>query len=184
MRHSGHVWDVPGLPEPLGSHIQWDTRHMSRMYLGFPGLGMGWTVRLELSAVRHSDTFQDVPGLPGTLGWDDWSRLHSGTCPGCPWASRDSGIGWTMGLEPSIELDTWDVSGMFLDFPGLWDGMDSGIGAICRGTLGMYLGCPWASRDSGMRWTVGLEPSALGYSGHVWDVPGMEWTWGLKPSRV
>ena len=86
-----------------------------------------------------------------------------------------------MGLEPSIELDARDVSGMFLDFLGLWDGMDSGIGAICSGTLGM---CPWASRDSGMGWTVGLEHSAVGHSGHVWDVPGMGWTLGLEPSRV
>ena len=79
-----------------------------------------------------------------------------------------------MGLEPSIELDAWDVSGMFLDFPGLWDGMDSGIGAISSGTLGTCLGCPWASQDSGMGWTVGLEPPAVGHSGRVPGLPGTQ----------
>ena len=92
-----------------------------------------------------------------------------------------------------MELDAQDVSGVFLDFLGLWDGMDSGIGAICSGTLGMCLRCvqdsgigwtvaisngtlgtcPWASPDSVMGWTVGLKPSAVGHSGHVWDVRGM-----------
>ena len=58
---------------------------------------MGWTVGLEPSRVRHSGHVRDVPGLPGTLGWDrqcspqwdSWKR------PGYPWASwnLDSGIG-------------------------------------------------------------------------------------------
>ena len=37
---------------------------------------MGWTVGLEPSRVGHSGHVQDVPGLPGTQGWDrqwDWS---------------------------------------------------------------------------------------------------------------
>ena len=37
---------------------------------------MGWTVGLEPSRVGHSGYVWDVPGLPGTLGWDDqwdWS---------------------------------------------------------------------------------------------------------------
>ena len=29
-----------------------------------------------------------------------------------------------------LEWDTWDRSGMSLSFLGLWDGMDSGIGAV------------------------------------------------------
>ena len=37
----------------------------------------------------------------------------------------------------------------------------------------MSLGCPWASWDSGMGWTVGLQPSRAGHLGCVWDVPGL-----------
>ena len=62
---------------------------------------------------------------------------------------------------------------MSLGFPGLWDGMESGIRVLHRGTLGTCQGCPRASWDSGMGWTVGLEPSTVGHSGHVQDVPGL-----------
>ena len=34
------------------------------------------------------------------------------------------------------------------------------------------------SQNSGMGLTVGLEPSRVGCSGHVWDVPGLPWTLG------
>ena len=67
---------------------------------------MGWTVGMELSRVGESGHVQDVPGLPGTLGRDgqwEWSCLE--------WESRD-------------------MSRMSLGFPGLWDGMDSGNGAV------------------------------------------------------
>ena len=67
---------------------------------------MGWRVGMEPSRVGHLGHVQDVPGLPGTLGWDgqwEWSCLE--------WESRD-------------------MSRMSLGFPGLWDGMDSGNGAV------------------------------------------------------
>ena len=70
------------------------------------------------------------------------------------------------------------MSGKSLGFQGLWDGMDSGIGAFYSETLGTCLGCPLASRDSGMGWTVGLQPSRVGHSGHIWDVPGLPETLG------
>ena len=134
---SGHVWDIPGLPRTLGSGIRALHRgtlgNVSRMSPGFLGLWDGMD-----SGIRalHS----------GTLG----------TCPGCPWASWDSGTGWTVGLEPftvgrsgrirhvpglpgtlgwdgqwdcsHLVWDDWDVPGL----PGIlgWDGMDSGIAAI------------------------------------------------------
>ena len=107
---------------------------MSRMFLGFPGLWDG--MDSGIGAIRS-----------GTLR----------TYLGCPWASRDSGIGWTVGLEPSRQ----------------------------SGTFVMCLGCPWSSWDSGMGWAVGLEPSRVGCLGHVWDVPGLlgtlgwRWTVGL-----
>ena len=44
--------------------------------------------------------------------------------------------------------------------------------------LGTCLGCPWVSLDSGMGRTVGLEPSRVGHSGHVRDVPGLPGTPG------
>ena len=104
-----------------------------------------------------------VPGLPGTLGWDgqwDWGHL---------------------------EWDTRDMSGMSL---GLWEGMDSGIGVIHSGSLRTCPGCPWASWDSRMGWTLGLEPSTVGRLRHVQDVPwlpgtlGWDGQWDLQPSRV
>ena len=49
----------------------------------------------------------------------------------------DSGMGWTVGLEPS-KVGQWDMSGMSLGVP-----------------------------VSRMGWTVGLEPSRVGHSGHV-----------------
>ena len=58
---------------------------------------MGWTVGLEPSRVGRSGHVWDVPGLPGTLGWDG-----------------------TVGLEPSRV----GQSRMSLGFPGLWDGME------------------------------------------------------------
>ena len=70
------------------------------------------------------------------------------------------------------------MSGMSLGFPGLWDGMDSGIRALHRGTLGTSRGCPRSSQNSGMGWTVGLEPSTEGHSVHVEDVPGLPRTLG------
>ena len=59
---------------------------------------MGWTVGLEPSRVGHSGHVRDVPGLPGTLGWDrewDWNppQWDTGARPGYLWASRNSGIG-------------------------------------------------------------------------------------------
>ena len=79
---------------------------------------MGWN-----SGIRAiwSGTVQDVPGLPGTLGWDG-----------------------TVGLEPSgvgHSGHVWDVSGL----PGTlgWDGQ----WAVCSGTLGTCLGyVPWLPR--------------------------------------
>ena len=69
--------------------------------------------------------------------------------------------------------------GISLGFPGLWDGMmDSGIRALHSGTLGTCPGCPWASWDSEMGWTVGLEPSTIGRSGRIRDVPGLHGTLG------
>ena len=108
----------------------------------------------------HSDMSRDVPGLPGTLGWMDLSPLQCDTwdMSGCPWVSWDSG----MGLEPSRKECSGDV----------WDGMYSGIGESW--TLGTCLGCPWASWDSWMGWTVGLEPSVVGYLGQVQDIPGKD----------
>ena len=76
--------------------------------------GMRWTVGLEPSTVGRLGHIQDVPGIPRTLGWDgQWDCSH------LEWDSRDSGMGWTVGLQPSR-----------VGFPGLWDGMDSGIAAI------------------------------------------------------
>ena len=51
-----------------------------------------------------------------------------------------------------LEWDAWDVSGMSLGFLGLWDGMDSGIRALHRGTLG----------------TMPRLPGTLGWDGQ-WD---------------
>ena len=82
---------------------------------------MGWTVGMELSRVGRLGCVWDVPG---TLGWDgqwDWSHL---------------------------EWDARDMSGMFLGFPRLWDGI------------------------------VGLEPSRVGCLGHVWNVLGFPRTLG------
>ena len=79
------------------------------------------------------------------------------------------------------------MSGISLGFPGLWDVMDSGIRALHRGTLGICQGCPRASWDSGMGWTVGLEPSIVGRLGHVRDVSGLPGTLGWDrqwPSTV
>ena len=81
---------------------------------------------LEPSRLGHSEHVWNVPGLPGTLGRDgqwDWSHL---------------------------DWDTRNMSGMSLGFLGLWEGMDSGIGAVHNGMLGTYPGCPWASWDSRM----------------------------------
>ena len=73
------------------------------MSLGFLRL---WTVDLEPStAVGHSGHVQDVPELPRTLGWDGEKCNH-------------------------LDWDAWVMSGMSLGFLGLWDGMNSGIGAI------------------------------------------------------
>ena len=124
-------------------------------------------------ALHSSGTYvQDVPELPRTLGWDGQRNCSH------------------------LEWDAWDMSGMSLGFPGLRDGMDSGIGALHSGTLGTCPGLPetlgwdcshlerdawdmsWVSRDSGMGWTVGLEPSGVGHTGHVWDVPGLPTTLG------
>ena len=77
-----------------------------------------------------------------------------------------------------LELDAWDMSGISLGFPGLWDGMDSGIRALHKGTLRTCRGCPRALWDSGMGWTVGLEPSIVGRSGHIRDVRGLPGTLG------
>ena len=122
---------------------EWDSRDMSKMSLGFPQL-CNW-----MDSEIGTTHVWDVPGLPATLGWNgqwDW-RLHSGTLrhvPGCPWASGT--LGW-MDLSP-LQYDTWDMSGcpwasrdsgMGLepsregcsgDVQKLWDGMESGIGAL------------------------------------------------------
>ena len=37
-----------------------------------------------------------------------------------------------------MQWDTWDMSGMSLVIPGLWDGKDSGF-TLCSETLGMSL---------------------------------------------
>ena len=37
----------------------------------------------------------------------------------------------------------------------------------------------WVSRDSGMGWTVGLEPSGVGHSGHVQDIRELSRTLGM-----
>ena len=113
MGESGHVQDVPVLPGTLGrdgqwewSCLEWESRDMSRMSLGFRDSGTGWTVGMELSRVGESGHVQDVRGLPGILGRDgqwEWSCLE--------WESRD-------------------MSRMSLCFPELWDGMDSGNGAV------------------------------------------------------
>ena len=42
------------------------------------------------------------------------------------------------------------MSEISLVIPGLWDGKDSGIQALCSGILGTYLGCPQYSFDSGI----------------------------------
>ena len=54
---------------------------------------------------------------------------------------------------------------MSLGFPGLWDGMNSGIGALYSGA---HLGCP-LFLDFGT--VFGLVVSTVGHSGHV-GVPG------------
>ena len=59
--------------------------------------------------------FRSVPELLRTLGWRNCSNL---------------------------EWDAWDISGMSLGFQGLWDKMDSGIGALHSGTLGTCPGLP------------------------------------------
>ena len=137
------------------SHPEWDARDMSGISLGFPGLWDGMDSGIR--ALHTPDMSRMSPGFlrlwngmdsglePSTVGrsghvqmslaflglWDRMDSgvraLHSwmlGTYPGCPWASPDSGMGWTVG-----DWDTPDISGMSLGFPGLWDGMDSGIGA-------------------------------------------------------
>ena len=53
----------------------------------------------------HYGDVQDVSALPRTLGWDGRRCNH-------------------------LEWDAWVMSGMSLGFLGLWDGMDSGTGAI------------------------------------------------------
>ena len=77
------------------------------------------------------------------------------------WASRDSGMGWTVGLQPSRVGSSgcvWDVP-WTLGWDGQWD---------CS-----HLG--WDAWDvSGL--PVRLEPSRVGRLGCVWDVPGtLEW---------
>ena len=93
---------------------------------------MGRTVGLWPSTVGHMGPVRDVLVCPGTLGWEGQ---------------------WDCG--PPL-WDTWDLSGMSLCVPGLWDGKDSGIVALHSGTHGTCPGCPCVSRDSGMGGTVGL----------------------------
>ena len=74
--------------------------------LGFQGLWDGMDSELEPSTVGHLGHVWDVPGLPGTLGWDGQWAVCSGM----------------LGTCPAYIL-------------GQWDGMDSGVGALCSGTL-------------------------------------------------
>ena len=168
---SGRVQDVPGLPRTL----EWIDSGIRALHSGTLGTcpgcpwaswdsGMRWTGGLEPSTVGRLGHVWDVPGIPGTLGWDgQWDCRH-------------------------LEWDTRDMSGMSLGFQGLLDGMDSGIEAFYSGTLGTCPGCPWASRDSRMGWKVGLEPStardmsgmSLGFPGTLgwdgqWDWSHLEW---------
>ena len=56
--------------------------------------GMGWRVGLEPSRVRCLGHVWDVPGLPGTLGWDgqwDWS-------PRDTWDKSGISLGRTVGI--------------------------------------------------------------------------------------
>ena len=77
---------------------------------------MRWTVGLEPSTVGH---IRDVPGLPGTLGWDGqwhWSHLE--------WDTQDmSGLPGTLGLEPSTVEHVQDVPWLSgtLGWDGHWD---------------------------------------------------------------
>ena len=109
-------------------------------------LGCPWdsgTVGLEPSRVGCSGQVWDVPGLPATLGCDSgivaiWSGML-GTCLECPWVSRDSGMGWTVGLE----LCGVEHSGHVQDVPGLPATLNSGFGALhSSGTLWTCPGCP------------------------------------------
>ena len=161
-------------------------------------------------ALHSSGTYvQDVPELPRTLGWDgqrncshlEWDAWNmSGMFLG----SRDSGMGWKVGLEssgvghsgyvwdvpgfpttlgkygqwvwnPPQQWDTLDMSRMFLSFPGLLDWDGQRNCSHLEWMLETCLGCPWVSWDSGMGWTAGLEPSRVG---HVRDVPGLPETLG------
>ena len=126
----------------------------------------------------------------------------SGMSPAFPglWDRKDSGILGT------LQWDTWDMSRMSPPFPGLWDGKDThyAVGHSGHvwdvpsipgtlgwegqwdfrhsrsGTLGTCLGCPQHSRDSGMGRTLGFSHSAVGHSGHVWDVPSIPGTLGWE----
>ena len=75
--HLGCVWDVTELPGTLGwdgqwdySHLEWDALDMSGMSLGFLGLWDRMDSGIRAFTEGHSVHVKDVPGLPGTLGWD------------------------------------------------------------------------------------------------------------------
>ena len=68
------------------------------------------------------------------------------------------------------------MSGMSPAFPGLWDGMDTGIKHSAVGCSGYVPTIP----QDGMRRTVGFRHSAVGRSGCVQDVPSIPGTLGWE----
>ena len=53
------------------------------------------------------------------------------------------GLGWEGQCDSdTVQWDTKNMSGMCLVIPGLWDGKESRIQALCSETLETCLGCP------------------------------------------
>ena len=81
----------------------------------------------------HSGHVQDIPGLLGTLdgieGLEPSRVGHSGHVQDVPRLHK--ALGWDAQWEWScLEWDSRDMSRVSLGFPQIWDGMDSGIGAL------------------------------------------------------
>ena len=61
-------------------------------------------------------------------------------------------MGWTVGLEPTA-VGHWGHIPNIPGLPGTRDGMHSGLGALCSGTLGTCPGCIpglWNGMNSGI----------------------------------
>ena len=160
MGHLAQVWDIPSCPGTLGWEGQWDlctllwdTWDMSGISEILPGL---WDGKYSHSSMGHLGHVWDMPSSPGTLGWE---------------GQRDLG---------TLAWDTWDMSGISQVVLGLWDGKDSRIWALYRGTLGTGLHVVpglWDGKDRGI-WALydGTLGTCQGYP--KWA--GMGRTVGLR----